>query len=192
MSDLTQEFVNVFCEFVEAVIHQILHLRRIYRPELFERHRLYGITTRRSRHPDLNEYIHSIAISLKGALLQGLLNKVTVNVLGQDGMLVERYVLQSKVTVPKLVDLDPVELEHALRGFLLKLQFADAWMKPLPQGCAFEVAAYTTDRSSLPLQLWIEDEECERRLGAPEPTITPIKSAKLGADIFQMQLFAEC
>lgn len=192
MSDLTQEFVNAFCEFVEAVIHQILHLRRIYKPELFERHRLYGITTRKSRHPDLNEYVHSIAISLKGALLQGLLHKVTVNILGQDGMLVERYVLQSKVTVPKIVDLDPVELEHALRGFLLKLQFADAWMKPLPQGCTFEVAAYTTDRSSLPLQLWIEDEECERRLGAPEPTITPIKSATLGADIFQMQLFAEC
>lgn len=65
MSDLTQEFVNVFCEFVEAVIHQILHLRRIYRPELFERHRLYGITTLKSRHPDLNEYIHSIATSIK-------------------------------------------------------------------------------------------------------------------------------
>ena len=65
MSDLTQEFVNVFCEFIEAVIHQILHLRRIYRPELFERHRLYGITTRKSRHPDLNEYTHSIATSIK-------------------------------------------------------------------------------------------------------------------------------
>ena len=65
MSDLTQEFVNVFSEFVEAVIHQILHLRRVYKPELFERHRLYGITTRKSRHPDLNEYIHSIANSLK-------------------------------------------------------------------------------------------------------------------------------
>ena len=65
MSDLTQEFVDVFCEFVEAVIHQILHLRRIYRPELFERHRLYGITTRKSRHPDLNEYIRGIAISIK-------------------------------------------------------------------------------------------------------------------------------
>ncbi|KAL0033195.1 hypothetical protein WJX79_009023 [Trebouxia sp. C0005] len=62
-----------------------------------ERLLLYGITTRKSRHPDLNEYIHSIAISLKGALLQGLLQKVTVNVLGHDGMMVERYVLQSKV-----------------------------------------------------------------------------------------------
>lgn len=67
MSDLTQEFVDVFCEFVEAVIHQILHLRRIYRPDLFERHRLYGITTRKSRHPELNEYIHGIATSIKAS-----------------------------------------------------------------------------------------------------------------------------
>lgn len=192
MSDLTQEFVSVFVEFVEAVIHQILHLRSIYKPELFERRRLYGITTRKSRHPDLNEYINSIASSLKGALLQGLLHKVALNVLGQDGMLVERYVLQTTVLMSKVSDLDPVELEHSLRGFLLKLQFADAWMKPLPQGCTFEVAAYTTDRSSLPLQLWVEDEECERRLGAPEPTITPIKSAKIGQDAVQMQLYAEC
>ena len=41
--------------------------------------------------------------------------------------------LQQVVTL-RLSDIDPVELEHALRGFLLKLQFADAWMKPLPAG----------------------------------------------------------
>ena len=34
----------------------------------------------------------------------------------------------------KVADLDPLELEHTLRGFLLKLQFADAWMKQLPPG----------------------------------------------------------
>lgn len=67
MSDpnVTQDFLNVFCEFLEAVIHQILHLRRVYKPDLFERHRLYGITTRKSRHPELNEYIHSVVLSLK-------------------------------------------------------------------------------------------------------------------------------
>lgn len=59
-------------------------------------------------------------------------------------------------------------------------------------GCTFEVAAYTTDRAVLPLQLWVEDEECERPLGAPAPTIAPIKSAKLADDVLQMQLYAEC
>ena len=37
----------------------------------------------------------------------------------------------------RVADLDPLELEHTLRGFLLKLQFADAWMKQLPQGVPF-------------------------------------------------------
>lgn len=72
MSDpnVTQDFLNVFCEFVEAVIHQVLHLRRVYKADLFERCRLYGITTRKSRHPGLNEYIHSVATSIKVLQLQ--------------------------------------------------------------------------------------------------------------------------
>lgn len=39
-----------------------------------------------------------------------------------------------QVSMLRISEMDPVELEHALRGFLLKLQFADAWMKPLPAG----------------------------------------------------------
>lgn len=34
---------------------------------------------------------------LQGALQQGLLHKVAINILVEDGMLVERYVLQSRV-----------------------------------------------------------------------------------------------
>ena len=48
-----------------AVLRQVLHLRQLYRPELFERQRLYGITVHKSRHPGLNEYIHSVVTSLK-------------------------------------------------------------------------------------------------------------------------------
>lgn len=34
---------------------------------------------------------------MQGALLQGLLHKLAINILAEDGMLVERYVLQSQV-----------------------------------------------------------------------------------------------
>ena len=47
------------------MLWQVLHLRQLYRPELFERQRLYGITVHKSRHPGLNEYIHSVVTSLK-------------------------------------------------------------------------------------------------------------------------------
>lgn len=43
----------------------------------------------------------------------------------------------------RVADLDPLELEHTLRGFLLKLQFADAWMKQLPQGAPFPAHLYS-------------------------------------------------
>ena len=48
-----------------AVLRQVLHLRQLYRPELFERQRLYGITVHKCRHPGLNDYIHSVVTSLK-------------------------------------------------------------------------------------------------------------------------------
>ena len=50
------------------------------------------------------------------------------------GCRIGRSNLHVQVSVAQIADLDPVELEHALRGFLLKLQFADAWMKQLPEG----------------------------------------------------------
>ena len=49
--------VDVLLEFLEALVHQVLFVRELYAPELFERQRLYGIAVRRSRHPDLNAYI---------------------------------------------------------------------------------------------------------------------------------------
>lgn len=53
-----------------------------------------------------------------------------------------------QVSVARVADLDPLELEHTLRGFLLKLQFADAWMKQLPQGAP----VCTTSWRSQPFQ----------------------------------------
>eukprot|EP00891_Asterochloris_glomerata_P001347 jgi/Astpho2/1347/fgenesh1_pg.00024_%23_35_t len=163
-------------------------------PELFERQRLYGITVHKSRHPGLNDYIHSVVTSLKDALHSNTLHKVAINILdGKEGLLVERYWVHMQLG-PAASDtlLDGLDLEHQLRGFLLKLQFADAWMKPLPQGCTFEVAAYTSDRQALSLQLWAEEVEAERRLGAPEPLLTPIKSANVGKGVLRLQLLAEC
>ena len=53
------------CEFLEAVIHEVLYLRHLYTREIFERYRLYGIAVHKSRHPDLNHYIADSILSLK-------------------------------------------------------------------------------------------------------------------------------
>lgn len=57
--------VDLLLEFLEALVHQVLFVREVYSPELFERQRLYGIAVRRSRHPDLNAYIADAVAGLK-------------------------------------------------------------------------------------------------------------------------------
>lgn len=57
--------VDVLLEFLEALVHQVLFVRELYSPELFERQRLYGIAVRRARHPDLAAYISDAVAGLK-------------------------------------------------------------------------------------------------------------------------------
>ena len=59
--------------------------------------------------------------------------------------------------------LDLEAIEAQLRGVLLKLQYADSYLRRLPPGCTFEVVAYTTGRGSsgaggVPQQAWAEEQ----------------------------------
>ena len=60
-----EDIEAVLCEFIEAIIHEVLHLRAIYPVELFARQRLYNMAVRKARHPKLNEYIHGVVQSIK-------------------------------------------------------------------------------------------------------------------------------
>ena len=67
-----QHFGELVGTFLEATVHEILHLRKIYSQELFTRHRLYSVMVRKSRHPQLNDYIHSIVQSLQACFALSL------------------------------------------------------------------------------------------------------------------------
>ncbi len=58
--------------------------------------------------------------------------------------------------------LDIEAVQAQLRGALLKLQYSDAYLRKLPAGCSFEVAAYTTAArgsvGSVPLAEWAEEQ----------------------------------
>jgi len=57
--------IAALLEFIECLIHQLLHLRKLYSADLFEKQRLYGIAVHRSRHPELNDYISTVVESLQ-------------------------------------------------------------------------------------------------------------------------------
>lgn len=62
---LRDSLVDVLLEFLETLVHQVLFVRELYSPELFERRRAYGIATRRARHPELAAYIEDAVKGLR-------------------------------------------------------------------------------------------------------------------------------
>lgn len=153
--------IDIVLEFLEAAVHQILFVRRLYAEELFERRRLYGIAVRKSRHPDLNAYIGEVFASLRKALVGGTLSKVAVLVRTESGQPVERFIFEPRLLAPppdgERLDLQAIEWQ--LKGALLKLQYSDTYLSRLPPDSTFEINAYTIDRDHVDPRLWVEEQE---------------------------------
>lgn len=73
------EIEAALCEFCEAIIHELLYQRQIYSPDLFQRHRLYDVVVRRSRHQKLNDYIHGVVQSIRVTAFQCALGLTPYN-----------------------------------------------------------------------------------------------------------------
>lgn len=188
--------VDTLLEFLEAFIHQVLFVRELYSPELFERQRLYGIAVRRARHPELAAYIADAVGGLRGPLVSGSLAKVAIVVLDPQRQPVERFLVEPQLTAATPggpAEVDVGALESQLRGALLKVQYCDSYLRKLPAGCTFEVVAYTSGRDgpgSLAQDAWVEEQPAPGRLELAQAEIVPIKSCSVkGA--FQLQLYAE-
>ena len=60
-------------------------------------------------------------------------------------------------------------------------------------GCTFEVVAYTSQRSSIPKDTWVDGEPQSpvSHNGGDLPSLVPIKSAQVGSGALRVQLYAE-
>jgi len=96
-----------------------------------------------------------------------------------------------QIHLANLQQLALARLEPVLRGVLLKLQYADACLQPLPPGCTFDIEVHTEDRGSLPMHVWADDADVD---SSPSPAeqnnILPIKTALLPGAL-QLQLYVE-
>lgn len=163
---MSDDWAELLLEFIEVLVHQIVCLRQVYRADVFERQRLYGVAVKRSRHPQLNEYIHEVVAGLKPALRQGSLSQVAVALLRPDSTLAERYVVEPRLLasptgapVAELTAEALAEAEASLRGALMKLQYIDAYLGPPPRHCTFELVAHAATRGALPTDSWVEEQQ---------------------------------
>lgn len=120
------------------------------------------------RHPELNAYVGGLLASLRPGLAAGSVRKLALVVLSPSGQPVERFVAALQLPGPgeapppgeAIAGAGERELERGLKDCLLKLQFQDAGLRPLPPGCTFELVAYSADPDVAPQQ-WVEE--------APQP-----------------------
>ena len=61
----SQFYLDVFTEFVEVLVHQIIYLRDIYPASIFETRRKFNLPLHMSQHPWVNEYIRKVVDSLR-------------------------------------------------------------------------------------------------------------------------------
>ncbi|CAK0736167.1 hypothetical protein CVIRNUC_000702 [Coccomyxa viridis] len=125
--------------------------------------------------------------------MRGLIERIAILVLDSSGSVVERFNMQLKVQPEILQSVDVEDIESALRGCLLKLQYANASLGPCKEGCTFEVVAYTSQRSSIPKDTWVDGEPQSpvSHNGGDLPSLVPIKSAQVGSGALRVQLYAE-
>ena len=157
---------------------------------------------------------------VQDVLARGTLAKLVLVVQSAGGEAVERFVIEPTLlcglgaaagaaggpSAAAAAAVDPSEAEAHLRGFVLKLQYIDSYLRRLPPGCTFELVAYTAGRAGLPIDEWVEEqagvEPDSGGGGAVRGTrldlspsdcaaeVVPIKSCRVeGA--FRLQLYAE-
>lgn len=157
------EVASVIAEFVEAITHHILHARKVYPREAFERTRLYGVAIQRSRHPGLISYIADTTAAMRPMIASGAVRKVAIVVQSHDrSECIERYLLNIDVPAASVHGSSTTELssaadvERRLAGCFTKASVVAQQQPPLPEGATFELVAYSSERPG-GSDYWVEE-----------------------------------
>lgn len=173
-------------EFLEAAVHQLLHVRGLYPDAMFERTRIYGIPVKRSRHPDVNAYVETSVYSLQELIDRGAIQKLAVIILDGNDRPVERHVFSfslgnKEITTTRDVD----DVEQAFKAFLLKINALGPMECEAQDGWTFELVLYSSERDYPGIKQWVEEDVQEGRIEIKRPIITPIKTMHHGTMFLQ-------
>ena len=165
-----QFYLDVFTEFVEVLVHQIIYLRDIYPASIFETRRKFNLPLHMSQHPWVNEYIRKVVDGLRENLTQPDtdVDSVDIVVSATDGQM-ERFrlefgsldVLSSTSSARMQSDEFMVGLEMSLASLLLRLGQAASVMLPPPGEREWWVELGSTEQGAMRLmqgEVWCRAE----------------------------------
>ncbi|CAO3686945.1 unnamed protein product [Umbelopsis vinacea] len=159
-----------------------------------------------SRHPDVNLYINHIVAACKDGIQKGIVRSVAVVVVDVQQNPVERFVFE----LNSLFQLSPhqymdsvttelrlLDLEQELRAFLLRINAADAMLRPLPKGCQFSlvvdmtksIAPTSTQEMKTGVSPWIPADAFQKKEAFHGSSLMPLKSFDTG--VLQISFFVQ-
>ena len=164
--------VAVVDDFLHGALHVILHARRVFPPDVFERRRLFDVAVFRSRHMELDEYITGVVLGARHLLERRELDALVVRP-GATGAHCTprrpRALPDRRQAARCRQPLSPRRCSTCVRGFLLRLHVCDALLAPLPAGAELSFTAELHTRStsaSQPLPAALREAWAETDAGA--------------------------
>lgn len=145
------DLIDIYLEFIESSIHQLLYSRSIYPQAIFETRLKYGVTIFQSRHPEINSYIKRFLCESKKLFSNNLVSSV---------LMITRDDLNDKIFDIIAFScnfinqtLQPTEssltlLEEEFRSSLLKIGLLDTQMEKKSEGCRWDLVIELIDSAS--------------------------------------------
>ena len=133
-----QFYKQVFVEFVEVLIHQIIFFRKIYPDSIYVTRKRFNIPLKMSEHPWVNNYIQTVLETLSKHLSSESVDFDSVDVvIAKSSQIVEKFKLEfAKLTFAEGSDAHDFRhrLELRLASLLLRLGAVAASLQPDTSG----------------------------------------------------------
>lgn len=166
---------DMLAEFVEAATHHVLHARRVYPQEAFERTRLFNVLVNKSKHPGLRDYISRTTSEMKPLIASGAARRAAVVIFAPNGWVLERWVIELEANGETT---QSEGVARRLAGFFTKLAVLAPSQGALPEGSTFELVVYSSEPAQ-PDGFWAEEgpmDECPR-IELERPIVRGVKDS---------------
>ncbi|XP_077509984.1 DNA polymerase zeta subunit 2 isoform X1 [Amblyomma americanum] len=189
---------DIVAELLELAIHNILHSRKLYPEDMFQKSWKNNIPVHLVSHPMVIDYIDSCVMTMHKLLQRNELRKMVVHITDSNHRPLEQFVFE--VTVPvegsssrsglsrkqkEEEDSYLLDVEAAARAICLKVTACDSVLQDNPQGCSFSIQLHVAESTAMRLSLsddpddqsfpWIEADD--KDIDIPGGSIVPLKCA---------------
>jgi len=154
-------YISVFLELVEVLVHQVIYLREIYPKSIFAKKKKYKTVVMMCEHPWVNDYIQKTIGSLE-AFLRGQEPNIDsiILIMSEEGSVKEKYFLdldiQSIVQGISPNDEFLVDLQMAFVTMILRLNQVASDMKVSSKDIDWWIELGTTQTGALKLAKSLE------------------------------------